>query len=91
MDTYKSAMTLWHYIFTGSAALLRQLAHGWGCGDSGSSQSRGSLSAKLTAKQKTFVLKSGFDLLECFKTAKCLCPFALQVCELHPPPQLEFE
>jgi hypothetical protein len=90
MDTYRSAKTLWHYMFTGSAA-LRQLAHGWGCGDSGSSQSRGSLSAKLTPKQKALVLKSGFDLLECFKTAKHLCPFALQVRELHPPLQLDFE
>jgi hypothetical protein len=74
VDTYKSAKTLWHYIFTRFAA-LRQFR--WGCGDSDSSQSRGSLSAKLTAKQKAFVLESGFDLLQGFKTAKHLCSFAL--------------
>jgi len=63
--------------FSPGLAVLRQLAQRWGCGDSGSSQSRGSLSAELTAKQKAFVLKSRFDLLQGFKTAKHLCPFAL--------------
>jgi hypothetical protein len=54
---------------------LGQLAQGWGCGDSGSSQSRRSLTGQLAAKQKAFVLESGFDLLACLKTAKYLCPF----------------
>jgi hypothetical protein len=63
--------------FFARLAVLRQLAQRWGCANSGSSQSRRSLSAKLTAEQKAFILKNGFDLLQCFKTANDLCPFAL--------------
>jgi hypothetical protein len=70
---------------------LGQLAQRWGCADSGSSQSRGGLTGKLTAKKKAFVLESGFDLLQCLKTAKRLCPFALEVGKLHAPLQLGFK
>jgi maltose/maltodextrin transport system substrate-binding protein len=37
----------------------------------------GQIGAKLTAKQKAFVLKSRFDLLQCFKAPNHLCPIAL--------------
>ena len=54
METYKSAKTLWHYPID----RLGQLAQrGWR-GDSGSPQSRGSLTRKLTPQKKAFVLMS---------------------------------
>jgi hypothetical protein len=44
-----------------------------GCSESGSRQCGGRL-GKLTAKKKAFILESGFDLLQCLKTTKHLCP-----------------
>jgi len=62
--------------FFADLAVLKQLTQRWGCANSGGSQSHGSLSAKLTAEQKAFILKNGFDLLQGFKTANYLGPFA---------------
>jgi len=41
-------------------------------GDSGSPQSRGSLTGKLTPQKKAFVLKSAFDLLQCLEQSQLL-------------------